>query len=269
MYFALVVIAAVPTVYFTLPGDIMAKLGEIKMLGSFSFAAYIEEFRHAFDLFFQNPFGIGMGTEVLTQVHGEEQSQINSLPLQMLIEQGIINFVVIFTLFVMIARMTLSYCAHAKNKYRRINCGAGFCSIFGIVMAGTISYVFLDQRIYLLVWVLVAVSFAYMRIEREDAEPRYLASDFTVATLDITLTKADEHESIPKRKYVHMPKAKKLDDQGDVKEFDEDEEKAPNDEDSFVINEETEQESIEEVQEQEALPLQIAIGEEQNQEDEE
>ena len=90
-------------------------------------------------------------------------------------------------------------------------------------MAGSASYVFFDKKMYLLVCILTAVSFAYMKIDREDEGPKQVALDFTSATLDITLTGEHDHESVPKRKYVRMPRVKKSEEQSEAKEFDESE----------------------------------------------
>jgi hypothetical protein len=79
-------------------------------------------------------------------------------------------------------------------------------------------------------WVIVGISLSYIRIERDEEEPKARNSNFTSATLDITLTGENEGESIPKRKYVRLPRFKKpekfdeIKDFGDFDEVDEEEE---------------------------------------------
>ena len=238
-YLAVILLIALPILYISLPDDIMARLESLKIFASFDVPAFVAEIRHAFQYFIQNPIAIfGTGKGIM-----ESQSNYNytnNLFLQVLYEQGIIVFIAIITLVVMISRMVLSYCAKAKNKFRRVNGCAGVCSIFGIIISGCLTYAFYDERLYLLLWVIVGISLSYMRIEREEEDPQINKANFTSATLEITLTGESEGESIPKRKYVRLPKFKKAEKIDEIKDFgdfeevdDEEEEEDENEETKF------------------------------------
>jgi hypothetical protein len=207
----------------------MVRLESLKIFESFDTSALVAEIRHVFQYFIQNPAAIfGAGKGIMESQ--PNYNYTNNLFLQVLYEQGIIVFIAIIALVVMIARMVLSYCAKAKNKFRRVNGCAGICSIFGIIISGCLTYAFYDERLYLIMWVIVGISLSYIRIERDEEEPKARNSNFTSATLDITLTGENEGESIPKRKYVRLPRFKKpekfdeIKDFGDFDEVDEEEE---------------------------------------------
>lgn len=222
-YLALILLVATPILYVSLPDDIMARMAALEMFDSFSITNIIEEIRHAFQIFLQNPLGLGMSSSALASELGADNPHIDNLFLQVLLEQGVVVMLVIIFLVVMISRMTFSYCAKAKNKYRRINCGASLCSVVGLLTSGLFAFAFYDQRLYLLVFVLVGISFAYTRMEREE-EPKAKAHDFTSATLDITLTGEGGHDNVPKRKYVRMPRLRRQDnEENEIKDFEQDE----------------------------------------------
>ncbi len=236
-YLGLIILVALPILYISLPDDIMARLESLKIFSSFNVMEIVAEIRHSFQYFLKNPFGVGMGN---ISLNGKES--IDNLFLHTLLEQGIIVFLGIAVLIVMIMRMTLSYCEKAKNRYRRINGCASLCSISGILTAGCLTYAFYDERLYLLLWITVGIPLAYMRIERAEEEPKASRTDFTSATLDITLTGENESESIPKRKYVRLPRFRKAEKADEIKDFgdmDYDDELDELDEEEKDENEET------------------------------
>jgi hypothetical protein len=222
-YLYLILLVAIPILILTLPEDAKEKILSLKTFEDISFSAKIEEVRHGFDLFAKNPFGIGTGEIVFMQEFNTTQTHVESLPLQFLIEQGIVGMVAICSFVVMFARLTLTYADKSKNKYRKINGCAGFCAIIGLMCAGLISYTLYDERLLLVVWVLVALTDSYMRIEREDEEPSYGAFNYMSGSLDIILTGENERDNVPKRKYVRIPKQKikETEQQSEAKEFDE------------------------------------------------
>ncbi len=197
-YLALAVGAMCPAFYFSLPKNALDKILSIKMLDGLSLSKMVAELREGFKLFLSNPFGIGFSEKV----HSD------SLFIQALIEYGLIGFIILIAFSLMLIRLTFSYCIKAKNQYRKINCCAGFCAVSGLIGAGFINYTWQDERLYLLFWLLVALSFAYIRIERYEENLKDSAISYTSATMDISLVGDSHHDNIPKRRYVRIPKAK-------------------------------------------------------------
>ena len=225
IYLAFVVCSAFPVLYLTLPDDIMNRILSIKMLQNVSVSGFFDDIRHSFQLFMSKPFGIGMGKQVFENAFGANEAPARSLIVQVLIEHGIIGALILGAFFVMLVRFVFSYCVKAKNRYRKINCCAGFCSIAGLLNAGLISYTMHDLRLFLLIWIFVALIVSYVRIERAEEEPKSMVARVTSASLDITLTKENEQNEAPRRKYVRAPRTMKreLDEDDDdlAKEFDE------------------------------------------------
>ena len=220
VYLALVAIASGPLLYHTLPENALSKILSTKLLEGITISGTVQGIRDGFKLVMSKPFGVGSGSEVFNNAFNTDTGYANNLIFQVLLEYGIIGFIAFTAFIIMLMRLTFSYCVKAKNQYRKINCCAGFCSVVGLLTSGMISYVWNDKRLYLLFWLLVALSFAYMRIERQIEEPKGLIKDFTSATLEVVLTGDSYHDTVPKRRYVHLPKASlDEDDSVIVKEF--------------------------------------------------
>lgn len=221
-YLTLIVIIACPVLYFTLPENALKQILSTKMLDGLSVSGFVNDAREGFQMFLDNIFGIGSGTDVFNATFNTANGYVDNMLIQSLIEYGIIGFIVFLAFAIMLIRLTFSYCVKAKNQYRKINCCAGFCAVTGLVLSGMISYTWHDKRLYLLFWLLVALSFAYMRIEREDEEPKGIDRDFTTAALDITITEDIYHDTVPKRRYVRAPRVEvELTEKLEIKEFEE------------------------------------------------
>ncbi len=220
VYLALITVAVCPILYFTLPENALNQLLSMKMLEGLSLTGFVEKTREGFQMFMSHILGIGSGEGVFNTTFDSINGYFDNMLIQSLIEYGIVGFIMLVLFGIMLIRLTFSYCVKAKNQYRKINCCAGFCSVSGLVAAGMITYTWHDKRIYLLFWLLVALSFAYMRIEKQDEEPKGIFKDFTFATLDIALTDDIYHDTIPKRRYVHVPKTEiDFNSEPEIKEF--------------------------------------------------
>jgi hypothetical protein len=75
-----------------------------------------------------------------------------------------------------------------------------------------------------MVWIFVALMVSYIRIERDEEEPKSSVARVTSADLDIILTKENEQNEVPRRRYVRAPRVRRKDFDDDdemAKEFDE------------------------------------------------
>lgn len=221
-YLAIIVIAVCPVLYFTLPQNALEQIMSTKMLEGLTISSLVENAREGFKMFLSHPLGIGAGEEVFKLTFDTTNGYVNNMLIQSLIEYGIIGLIVFVAFAIMLIRLTFSYCVKAKNQYRNINGCAGFCAVAGLLTSAMIDYSWHDKRLYLLFWLLVALLFAYMRIERQDEEPKGIAKDFTTATMDVTLTGDIYHDTVPKRRYVRVPRALSVDEyELEIKEFEE------------------------------------------------
>lgn len=206
LYLTLSILVMVPVLYFTLPANALETILSIKILEGVSLNSIIAETRTGLEMAFNNPLGIGSGEGVFNTVFQSELGYFDNALLQGWIEFGVIGLAVIVIFGIMLVRLTFSYCLKAKNPYRKINCCVGFCSVAGLVVAGIANYTWHDERIFLMFWMLVALSFSYIRIERENEEPEGLIYDYTMAVLDIVIEDDKHQNEIPSRKYVRLPK---------------------------------------------------------------
>ena len=107
----------------------------------------------------------------------------------------------------------------ATLSYRKINCCAGFCALTGLFTMGILSHVWYDSRIFLLSIVCAALSFAYIKIEREESVEATSYVDITSGSMDIELNEQAEHDKVSRRMYLHVLKKKQKNNIMEAKEF--------------------------------------------------
>lgn len=211
-YLAIIVGIMGPAFYFTLPKNALDKILSIKMLDGIELSSFFVKIREGFGVFMENPFGIGFGEKVWD----------GGLIINLLISCGIIGIVAFVAFSLIFARLTFSYCVKAKNKYRKINCCAGFCSVTGLLSAGIANFTWQDERLFVLLWLLIAFSFAYIRMEREEETPREATVSYVSATMDIDLVGDVNHDITPKRRYVRISKLMEVNEpHSEFKEYEE------------------------------------------------
>lgn len=203
IYLALVCVAAPIILYFSLRNNeyVMKFIRSFDLFKEFDLMEKLYDLRDGFLLWLENPFGTGVGAV------GTEH---DSFLVQMLLEYGIVVAIALAICAVMFARLVLSYCAKAKGRYQKINCSAGFCALCGIFVTGLFANVWGDPKIMLLSIICTALSFAYIKIEREAHVMLEDKSDLTRASVDIELAERDDHEYSSTRKSIlTVPKKKK------------------------------------------------------------
>ncbi len=206
VYLTLAILVMCPVLYFTLPKNALESILSTKLLAGVSLSGLIDETMHGLKLILEKPFGIGLGEENFKAIFQTNEGYFDNAIIQALLEYGIIVFIGILVFAVMLIRLTFSYCLKAKNQYRKINCCASFCAVTGLTLAGVANYTWHDKRIFLMFWILIALSFAYIRIEREENAPESLIYDHTMSVLDIVLDEEANQDKTPSRKYVRLPK---------------------------------------------------------------
>lgn len=198
MYLALFAIVTPIVLYFTLRNNepVLNFLNTFDAFRAMDPAGKLEELKAGFNLWRESPWGLGIGAS------GEH----NSLLIQLLLDYGIVMAVLFAMCIIMFARLVFSYCAKEKGKHRKIYCSAGLCALFGIFVTGIFENVWKDQKIMLLSIVCMALSFAYIKIERELNAQKIVRNDFSQASVDIELEDDEYHEYVLGRKYVRAPR---------------------------------------------------------------
>ena len=209
VYLIIVVAAALPIMYYTLPREIIDQIITIGPLKNASITEELTYLKDAFAAAWQNPFGIGSGEVAMNNALPQYNGYIDSLPAQLLAVYGVIGCGIFVLCVLMYARLMLSYAAKAKNEYRRVNCCAGLCSTLALLSSGIFNYAWLDKRIFLLLIATIGLSFAYIKIDREEEAVVKGYIDITSSCVDILLKEEDVGDIVPRRRYVHIIKEKK------------------------------------------------------------
>ncbi len=227
--FALVaILIAVPLIYFAFPNHISEQILSLFGATKEGIALIFEQLLANLKLLIKSPLGNGLGAdisevmpgvttktmEIMETVFGVSLGNashtveyIDSLPLQMLFSFGVV-VILAFALFAIVfSRLVFSYCIEAKNKYRKINGCAGICSFLGVFTMSIFSYTWLDIRMLLLCVICLSLSYAYIKIERNDMVD-YEEISFASVDVEIELSQSDNVEIDNSNKYIHLPKKK-------------------------------------------------------------
>ncbi|MBQ7761283.1 MAG: O-antigen ligase family protein [Clostridia bacterium] len=218
IHVATAILITVPVIYFALPEHITDQILSIFGTNKELLAQLFVDLKDQFLLAIKNPLGYGLNVDVNSVFPEFTQSYFDSLPLQFVFNFGIIALVVLLVFAIVFARLVFSYCVVAKNKYRKISGCAGICALLGAFAVGIFDYIWLDNRMFFLCTVCLALSFAYIKIEREgvDIIPQ---TDFFTANLEVELSEEDDSDSNNRSKYIHMPKKKDYNKKMEAKEF--------------------------------------------------
>ena len=208
IYLIAIVVVALPILYFLLPESAISAITSIGPLEGVSVKDGVMSLKDGFMTIIKRPLGANIYGESVLSAYGE--ASFDSQLLEMLSYYGVIGTASFFIVFITFVRMSLSYSVKAKNPYRRVNGCAGLCSIVAISTVGIFNDVWEDKRIFLVYVITLALSVAYIRIEKDEETSNTHYIDISFATVDIPLKEAYVGANVSKIRYVHAPKPKKM-----------------------------------------------------------
>lgn len=215
--YALIIFAiAIPLLYFFLPDSAIEAILSFGPFAGSSVNMELAYIKGTFMELIKYPFGLNIAGVTTEEVLGTNHA--DGLILQLLASYGIIGTVIFALMILMFVRLIMSYSVKAKNAYRRVNGCAGLCSILAVLTVGIFNYVWIDKRIFLLFIVTMALSFAYIKIDKEEELVAVSYVDITKATIDVPLREAIVIPSTTGIRYVHAPRIKKKLQKQEVKE---------------------------------------------------
>lgn len=143
---------------------------------------------------------------------GSAPNADQSFLVQLGLERGVFAIVVFALFAIMFIRLVLSYQETTKNHpNRKVISGAGLCALIGLYSVGIFANVWANEKIMLLSVLCVALSFAFIKIEKERVHSSYYyKNELTRASLEIEVEEEVKHENKKSRKYVHAPKNAKV-----------------------------------------------------------
>ncbi len=209
VYLFLAVCATLPILYFSLPENMLEAIlnfGRISMATGETRASLL---KLTADIFVNRPYGMGIGEaniEFMTDLLGSKSvSNLGSLYTQLFAAFGILGIIILLAFAIMLGVLAFSFCAKAKNKYRRVNGAAGYISFIGILISGILCHSLKSSELVFLTFVVIGFVVAYYRIERELDEPEKIYFDITAASIDIDIPAELTKNTTPRRKYVRVP----------------------------------------------------------------
>lgn len=211
IYPILLFLSAIPILIFTLPKDIKQAISAVGAYEATSHAYELDIFSKSIELIKRYPFGVGLSenafNEAYASVFGETGvGYMENLFLQTTVSLGIIGILMICTTLIVFIRLALSYCAKTQHRVHRVVGCAGFIASIAIICAGYNSYVFADKKIFVLFIIMIALTFAYAKIERINDKPEYTSIDISASCIDIELAHDASSELVNTRKYVRSPR---------------------------------------------------------------
>ncbi|MBO5092601.1 MAG: hypothetical protein J6C61_08995 [Clostridia bacterium] len=143
-------------------------------------------------------FGKGAGSSV---------PGVDSFFVQLTHEYGIIALSIFIAFAVVFSTLIFTYCAKTSSKNRKSNSSVGLCAMVGLLVTGVFSNIWADEKIMLLSIACVALSFAFIKIEKERVHSSSLEkNELNKASIEIEISDSDQHEYVASRKYVRAPK---------------------------------------------------------------
>lgn len=215
IYPILLVVGACMVLAYALPDQALDSLSALVSLPTNTHAYRIMLFESSVDMILKRPFGVGLGNDAFSMAHSalvgtEPIANTGNLYLQIAVSCGIVGLVLFVCAIIVFFKLCLTYCAKDRKKGHRVNALAGFCSVFGLLISGFFGFILNDKTILMVFCSCVALTFAYIKIEREETDaPSMISIDVLTASIDIELERSGTHEFVPKRKYVRTPKRKK------------------------------------------------------------
>ena len=199
---------------YALPIQLFDMLSNIVTFPYNAHAYRLDLFHSGIDLILEHPFGVGVGQSSFTEAYSSlfangSATNLGNLYFQIAISCGIIGLILFVITVVVFLKLCFSYCAKTKSKMHRINALAGFCGVVGVLSAGFLCYAWQDKTILSAVCIFAALTFAYIKLDREIYRaPRHELVDYLAASIDIDVDKDATYEKVAKRKYVRTPKQK-------------------------------------------------------------
>lgn len=171
-------VCAIPFAPFILPESIINRFTSIGNLADTSTAYRVHIWEGVIQML-KDCFigGIGTGIDVFDTIYPryalsgiESAPHSHNLYLQITVENGIFALLVFVTIIILFAKITGSNLIHSTSSSDKFMVCAGFCGITAVLIQGMTDYIWYNYRVFLMFWVVLAVTCAAARIARRDSE---------------------------------------------------------------------------------------------------
>ena len=190
------VAATVPFWHYFVPQFIINRFTSIFTLADTSSQMHLNIWGGAWSMAKDNFFtGIGVGERAFEVVYSnyaikgaESAVHAHSLPLQILVELGIVGLVVFFLVMFMYSQKCFVEIKQGERKSKsRTMIIAGLSSIIGILVMGLTDNVWYNYRVFIAFWIVLGLVSALTRINVRQREVSKTVANMTSAELDINI----------------------------------------------------------------------------------
>ncbi|MBQ3064953.1 MAG: O-antigen ligase family protein [Clostridia bacterium] len=191
-------ILAIPFLPFVLPESILNRFLSIGNLLDTSTSYRVHIWEGTINMLHDHFIGgIGVGVDVFQTVYppyalsGIEQApHSHNLYLQILVETGILGLLVFLVFLIVFAKLHFSYYIKPFPSPRKYLAASLFCGILAVLAQGMTDYIWYNYRVFLVFWLLLALSIAVYRVTESENRPKILKNHAMLggtnsATLDI------------------------------------------------------------------------------------
>ena len=169
---------SIPILSIILPDTVWARFTSIINLSDTSTAYRIYTWKGTFNaISATGPFGIGYGNSAFQTVYPtysyagiESAPHSHNLILQILIGMGIIGVIVFFTAMFLNFQKCLEYIKSNNQDPSKIYVIAAISSAVAALTMGIFDYIWYNQRIFYLFWIILAIGCAYVRVGNYEKE---------------------------------------------------------------------------------------------------
>ena len=115
------------------------------------------------------PYGIGIGEGAFTKLYPvyalsgiETAPHSHNLYLQLAVETGYISLIAFLIFILAFALCSFSFCKRAMKRENKLICIGIFCGVLAFLIQGMTDYVWYNNRIFLLFWMIVGLGVAHV-----------------------------------------------------------------------------------------------------------
>ena len=190
------VAATVPFWHYFVPQFIINRFSSIFTLADTSSQMHLNIWDGAWAMAKDNLFtGIGVGERAFEVVYSqyaikgaENAVHAHNLPLQILVELGIVGLVVFFLVMFMYSQKCFVEIKQREKKSKsRTMIIAGLSSIIGALVMGLTDNIWYNYRVFIAFWIVIAIVSALTRINVRQREVAKTVANMTSAELDIDI----------------------------------------------------------------------------------
>ena len=170
--------AVLPLFSFLLPDSVISRFMSIGSASDSSATYRISAWRGVGRMLWENWFaGIGVGEPAFSVVYPafsyagiQGIRHTHNLYLQILSETGIVGLLVFLIVIILFVQNCFDYIYRTRKETESGVVVAGLAAIISVLIMGLTDYVWYNNRVFLMFWMVIAIVNAYIRVGKEESK---------------------------------------------------------------------------------------------------